>query len=942
MFNNTTLVRLLLLLILTVSTSCPADALDHPRYSITADIDTDKKFIQASQTVTFTNNTPNATSLLYFHIYPNRKYTNEEREMLLRYAGFFKVNLFPEGFQTSDFNMKSVKQDGNNLAFVYEGEDKTLLKVDLTKSLAPGESVEVTLDYSCTVPHTYGRFGWHKNIMALSHWYPILSVYDENGWHKYPFYPFHRPFYSEASQYSVKLTVPNNQTVIHSGDEGGSKESTGGKKEMMIESRHPIREFSLSLSPDYKVVEQDWKNTKIKSYYLPGNEEKAKLALKYAHDMMEFYSKHFGAYPYATFNLAPVYLGYGGEQMSNMAFFDTRIYELPKMLNRYFDFLIAHETGHQWLYNIVGMDEYKEIWLEEGVHSYFVLRYLEEKYGQDAEIVEFPEWFKHHEWFFPSLTFRNTRDTRYKILSRIGYDSPVVRELSRFPEPSSIFSIAYGKGSRVVDMLSFKIGKDTLDRVFQKIFAAYQFRNLSVDQFKKICEEESGADLTVFFRQWLYTKDRFDIAVTGVKNNQISLKNNGGIQMPVEMKVEYIDGTSEQLVWNADRELEVLEVKSSSKIKRVTIDPEGRYLDFDATNNSWPRKLNVKPVFLYSGLYDIPGFLKDDAYNVVVGPEIHDGIGLKASLQKPYDQYFTTATDYDFAEKIHSSRVGYQLNNVLHTQTALGFELKNETDHNDGDEDLVSGKVFLRRELWPVQYGFFGVNDHATLYLLRNKSLNNTLLFAGSEDHRNVSYLKRDESIVGLNLHFERNHLYPDPNEGYKIDMLVENSGHFLGATQYFSRAAIDTAYYVPVTRKTTLATRFKYGGGYPDDRNLFELGGIDGLRGYDRKSVRGANVLLGSLEYRFPLKEDIHLKFLDNVFALESISGVVFFDAGHSWYSSMAHSSLKKDAGAGVRMTMSIGSFLEKMVVRADVAQAISDDEEDDPHFWFGVNQAF
>lgn len=941
MLNNI-LSRLFIFIILCGLTSSPAYAFDHPRYSITADIDTDKKSIQASQTVTFTNNTSNPTPELYFHVYPNRKYTAEERDMLLRYAGFFKVNPYPEGFQTADFKLKSVKQGENDLSFVFEGEDKTLLKVDLAQPLAPGASIEVALDYSLTVPHAYGRFGWHKNIMALSRWYPILSVYDENGWRKYPFYPFHRPFYSEASQYSVKLTVPNSQTVIHSGDEVELKESAGGKKEMVIESQQPIREFSLSLSPDYKVVEEDWENIKIKSWYLPGHEEKARLALKDARGMMEYYARHFGAYPYATFSLAPVYLGYGGEQMSNMAFFDTRIYELPRILNRYFDFLIAHETGHQWLYNMVGMDEYKEIWLEEGVHSYFLLRYLEEKYGPDAEIAEFPAWFKHHEWFVPPLTFRSTRDVRYKVMSRVGYDSPVVRELSRFPEPGSVFSIAYGKGSRIVEMLGFKIGVDTLDRAFKKIFAAYQFQNLSIDQFKKICEEESGMDLTAFFQQWLYTKERFDVAVTGVEHNQISVKNNGGIQMPVEMKVEYTDGTSEELIWNAEKQYDTLEVKSSSKIKRVTVDPEGHYLDFDATNNSWPRKVRVKPALLYTGLYDIPGVLKDDAYNVVVGPEIHDGVGLKASFQKPYDQYFYTATDYDFAEKIHSSRVGYQLNNIFHTQTALGLELKNETDHDDGDEDLVSGKVFLRRELWPVQYGLTSMNDHATLYLLRNKSLNNTLLFAGSEDQRNVSYLKRDESIVGLNLHFERNHPYPDPNQGYKIDALVENSGHFLGATQYFSRAAIDTAYYLPATKKTTIATRLKFGGGYPDDRNLFELGGIDGLRGYDRKSLRGANILLGSLEYRFPLKEDIRLKFLDNAFAIESISGVMFFDAGHSWHSSIADAGLKKDAGVGLRMTLSIGSFLEKMVVRADVAQAIHDDGEDDPRFWFGVNQAF
>ena len=68
-----------------------------------------------------------------------------------------------------------------------------------------------------------------------------------------------------------------------------------------------------------------------------------KQALEIARDVMKFYSQRFGPYPYGEFSIAPVHLGYGGEQMSNMIFIDTRVFELPKILDRYFDFLISHE-----------------------------------------------------------------------------------------------------------------------------------------------------------------------------------------------------------------------------------------------------------------------------------------------------------------------------------------------------------------------------------------------------------------------------------------------------------------------------------------------------------------------------------------------------------------------------------------------------------------------
>jgi hypothetical protein len=335
---------------------CWADSTPH--YDIQAAIDVEQKVLSASQTVRYTNTTQKDLNEIYFHIYPNREYSLKEKDILQRYAGFFKVNPFPEGFQTAQFKLLSVKDDaGTDLNSEIQGDDKTLLRVALPNTLHPGETITLALNFHLTIPHAYGRLGWNEKVIALSHWYPILSVNDEKeGWRNYPFYPFHRPFFSESATYSVSLTVPANQTVIHSGEETEVKNISESQKQIVIETSHPIREFTLSMSEDYQVVEENWNGVAIKSFYLPGHEDKAKQALEYARGMMEYYSDKFTPYPYKAFSLAPVYLGYGGEQMSNMAFFDTRVYELPTFLNRYFDFLISHETGHQWLYNMVGID----------------------------------------------------------------------------------------------------------------------------------------------------------------------------------------------------------------------------------------------------------------------------------------------------------------------------------------------------------------------------------------------------------------------------------------------------------------------------------------------------------------------------------------------------------------------------------------------------------
>jgi len=909
----------------------------YPRYTIKATIDVVQKTITATQEVAFTNTSEQPVNEIYFHIYPNRHYTQKEKNSLLRYAGYFKVNPFPEGFQSGDVNIETISQEETKLAYTIEGDDQTILKVPLSHPLSGGQSVRLTINFSVKIPHAYGRFGWHENILALSRWYPILSVLNQNGWNNYPFYPFHRPFFSEAANYSVELTVPENQTVIHSGHLQETKTEQGSKT-LKIETSSPIREFTLAMSPDYKVITQNLGEVKINSFYLNGDDHNAQLALESAAGMMEYYTDQFGAYPYEEFNIAPVYLGYGGEQMANMTFIDTRVYKLPKFLKRYLDFLVAHETGHQWLYNIVGIDEYTQIWLEEGMHSYFLLEYLEHKYGADAKVVELP---KQLGWLLPNFSFRRARDLRYQFIARNNLDHPVVDKLSSFNEPSSIFSLTYGKGAGITAMLHDVIGDEAFKKVFTRIFAEYRFKNLSVEDLQKLCEQESGQDLAEFFKQWLYTTKKFDVAVQGVRGNKIILENRREIVMPVDVEVELADGQKENLVWDGQKGSREIEIKPTARIQKVQVDPQRKLLEIDRTNNTWPRTIAVKVVPLYLGLYDIPIFLRDDAYNVVVGPEIaNSGIGLKVSVQKPYDQIWYAAGDYELGEDLFKTRTGYELKNVFNALTSFGFELFNVDDLDGGEDDLAGGKVYLRKELWPAAYSLTSINDHVTLYLLRNRSLNPSPL-TGAEDSRNTSYLRKDEAIVGTSFHLDRSRPYLDPSHGYQVDTFFESSGHFLEATQYFNRGGVDVSLYQGVTQKTKLAWRLKYGGGSPTDKNLFELGGVNGLRGYDRKTLRGANIALSSLEYRFPIIENLKVHLLDNIFGLEAISGVAFVDAGHSWRADFDDSQLKKDAGLGLRMTVSVGSFIEKVLVRADIAQAIREPKEE-TRFWFGVGHAF
>jgi hypothetical protein len=912
-----------------------------PRYEIDATIDTAKHRIAARQKVIFTNNSTRQLDEIYFHIYPHRKYTQREIKFMYRYAGYFKINPFPEGFQGGDLKINAVSCDGRPLTYVIEGSDQTILKVALNAALAPNESREITLDFTVDIPHAYGKFGWHKDIATLVRWYPILSVFDEQGWHNYPFYLYHLPHFSDASYYTVNVTVPFGQKVAATGLVKEETDNSDGTKTVRIETEFPVRDFSLGVSASFQIYTLNEGKTRINAYYINGDQRKAEEAAHNASALMKFYGERFGEYPYQDFNIVPSYLGFGGLQSSGQIFIDTRVYALPGFLERYFDFFISHETGHQWFYNMIGSDEYKEMFMDEGMNSYWILAYLESKYGVPAQVMTLP---KPWNWLVPNFTFRQSSISRYLYLAKNGFDHPVIGELSSFHEPSTIFALTYGKGAEVLSMLEKRVGSAVFDKIVQRYSRDFRFKNARLTEFIALCNEESGQNLDAFFADWLETKKICDYAVTSVTKDAVVLENRGSVQMPVTTRIMYGDGKETEDQWDGKEKIKVIPLAGHGRVKSVAVDPENFIsLDLDRTNNYWPRNLYTKAVPFYFSAYEIPAIMPRDSYNLILGPSAGDyGLGGALSLQKPFNQLVRFSSGYDFNDQQVESRLGYEFQHLFSRQISLGCEIYHRTE-GESDEELTGGKIYLRRELWPASYGLLDLNDHVTFYLIRNQRLESSSLTTGREQIYNLFYRRRQEAIAGVTGSFGRYGTYPDPQYGWKFLPTVESAGHFLGGRESFWRSSLELDNYHLLFPKCqhTIASRLKAGWGGSGDKELFQLGGPDSLRGWRRKTFEGSRMLLGSLEYRLPLKSGIKFYFLDNVLSLNQIQAVGFIDIGKAWHADFDSRAFKKDAGIGLRFHFDVIGFLEKIIVRFDVAQAINEPKEE-PHFWIGVSHTF
>jgi hypothetical protein len=912
-----------------------------PRYHIAASLDAENHRLSAKQKVVFTNNSDKPVNEIYFHIYPHRKYTQQEIRFMYQYSGYFKVNLFPEGFQSGDLRVIAAQSSGKPLTYIIEGDDQTILKINLDSGLNPGGSREIEIDFILDIPHCWNRLGWHQDIITLTRWYPILSVLDKSGWHNYPFYIYHQPFFSDAAYYKLELTLPKEQKLACGASLRAETVNSDNTKTLVLENEAPMRDLGLAVSANFRVFSLDQENFRINVFYLDDNLKSAREMAGYAAQAMKFYAGRFGSYPYKEFNVAASYLGFGGDQSSGMIFIDVRMFRLPGFLYRYSDFMVSHETGHQWFYNMVGSDEYKEMFLDEGVNSYWLLRHLEDKYGYNAKVMVLPKALK---WLVPNFSFRDSTASRYIYLAKNGYDRPVIGELSSFKEPSSIFALAYGKGSAVLSMLEAQVGEETFERLMARYAREFRFKNANLDDLVRICQEESAQELGGFFHQWLKTNKSSDFAVKSVQAGKVVLENRGDLQMPVKTRVKFWDGTEIIDQWSGKEQSRQIDLPGNKPVQEVSVDPEKIIaLDLDRTNNHWPKQFRFKPVPVYFFPWEVPIFQDRDAYNTIAGPTLGgSSLGAAASAQKPYDQIVRVSSAYDFNGKAIDSKLGYEFSHILGRHNSLGFEV---FDYESSKEknDLAGGKVYWRRELWPASYGIFDINDHLTFYLVKDRKLESSSNLNGQEAITNFKYTRKDESILGVTGSMSRCGPSFDPDCGWKFMGNQELAGHFLGGNQSFwrSSAELDKYYLALPHYQHKLAFRLKAGIGGSADKNLFQLGGWEGLRGYSAKTIDGSRMILGSLEYRFPIWDEIKFYFFDNIFCLNKIQGAAFFDAGRAWYSDFSDSDFKKDAGFGLRAHLGTVGILEKIVLRLDFAQAVNQPKEE-AHIWFGINQSF
>jgi aminopeptidase N len=415
------------------------------------------------------------------------RYTNQEDEPLDEV--YFRT--FPN-IAGGAATVSAVKVNGQAVEPVFEFEDSAL-RVPLPTSLGPGEGVEIQMDFEIEVARemggNYGLFGYFDGVLVLDEFYPVIPVYDDEGWNVEVPPPNGDVTYYDASFYVVRVTAPAELTVVASGNEVARREA--GDQQVLTLAAGPARDFYLAAGENLSVTSETVGETTVNSYTSPEWAEGAELALESVKNALESFNRRFGTYPYTEFDvistpMLALGIEYPGMTAVRAELYDpdAMFYGLPSQVM--LESTVAHEVAHQWFYNAVGNDQVDEPWLDEALVQYVTSLYYLDIYGGAAARI-----------------FRGGWDWRWNRVDRA--EIPIGLPSAAYTE-DEYSSIVYGRGPYFLVALAEEMGQETFDEFVRDYYQTHEWGISTGDSFRQLAERHCGCDLSDIFEAWVYEK----------------------------------------------------------------------------------------------------------------------------------------------------------------------------------------------------------------------------------------------------------------------------------------------------------------------------------------------------------------------------------------------------------------------------------------------------
>ncbi|WP_299217276.1 M1 family metallopeptidase [uncultured Dokdonia sp.] len=578
----------------------------HVDYNMEIDMNVNNYQYDGKQRLTYTNNSPDTLTQVFYHLYfnafqpgsemdvrsrsiadPDRRVGDRISKLLPDEIGFMKVN--------------SLNQDGKKLSYTVAG---TVLEVTLATPILPGQKTTFNMEFTGQVPVQIRRSGRNNKegvALSMTQWYPKLAEYDFEGWHADPYIA--REFHGVWGDFDVKITIDADFTLGGTGyvqngnevghgyqDKGASANPKSKKGKYTWHFVAPnVHDFTWAADPNYLHDTLIAENG-VELHFLYKNnpeiiENWKNLQPKTA-GILSYLNKHVGTYPYKQYSV--IQGGDGGMEYA-MCTLITGERSFGSLVG-----VTAHEFAHTWFQFLLATNEAKHEWMDEGFTSYISAKAMNEVMQENNE---------------------NPHTGSYRSYYRLvesGNEQPQTTHADRYDRNGAYGATAYSKGAIFLSQLGYVIGEENLAKTLKKYFDDFAFKHPTPNDIKRTAEKVSGIQLDWYLTDWTQTTNTIDYAITEVvadgNKTKITLSRKGLMPMPIDLQITTNNGASiyyvplrmmrnekpnttnytqlEDWPWTHPTYTFTVDVPMS-KIKSMTIDPSRLMADVNLEDNDW-------------------------------------------------------------------------------------------------------------------------------------------------------------------------------------------------------------------------------------------------------------------------------------------------------------------------------------------------------------------
>ena len=573
-------------------------------YVIDVNLNETTKEISGSETITYTNNSPDALDFLWMQLDQNLFKLDSRGKAIVPLRGSRngdKGQNFDGGYGINTITLIYKKgRRSREVNTTYSIID-TRMKVNLPSALeANGGTVGIKIDFSFTSPD-YGsdRMGVletkNGRIFTLAQWYPRMSVYDDiSGWNTLP-YLGAGEFYLEYGTFDVNITAPASHLVVCSGALLNPSEVYTTEQQNRLK-RAESSDETVMIRSESEVTQPSSRPTSTPTLTW-------KFRIENSRDVAWASSAAF------ILDAARINLPSGKKSMALSAYPEESEYpgivfcNYESKTERLWG-VTDHEFGHIWFPMIVGSNERLHAWMDEGFNTF--INSLSTEAFNDGE-------------------YKERKSNMHRMSSVFVNDrlEPIYTSPDNLKE-RNLGVLAYYKPSTGLTLLREQIlGPERFDEALTAYINRWAYKHPTPDDFFRTMENVAGEDLRWFWRGWFINSWKLDQAVTGVKYVKndpaqgaiITIENLEKMPMPVVIEIKTKSGkvTRKKLpveIWKRNVTWE-FKVDTTEELAKVVIDPDYALPDVDSSNNKWRASDgtgNVEVLTDYLGVYSSPAF----------------------------------------------------------------------------------------------------------------------------------------------------------------------------------------------------------------------------------------------------------------------------------------------------------------------------------------------